>query len=159
MEKKNVELLFLLQIWWKSTQVVSPHSYTGNHGRQAVSMIAATEKRARGSMYESAGLRVQSLSCVLLFSTSWTVACQALCSWDFSGKNTGMRCHFLLPRIFLTQESNLSLLCLPHWQILYRWATCEAPRIPLHSKIIEDLRVLLVWVISINIYCIRNWIL
>ena len=30
--------------------------------------------------------------------------------WDFPGKNTGVGCHFLLQRIFLTQGSNLGLL-------------------------------------------------
>ena len=30
--------------------------------------------------------------------------------WDFPGKNTGMGCHFLLQGVFLTQESNPSLL-------------------------------------------------
>ena len=38
------------------------------------------------------------------------------CPWDFSGKNTGMGCHFLLQGIFLTQRSNLCLLRLLHWQ-------------------------------------------
>ena len=33
-----------------------------------------------------------------------------LCPWDFPGKNTGVRCHFLLQGIFLTQGSNLGLL-------------------------------------------------
>ena len=37
-----------------------------------------------------------------------------LCPWDFPGKNTGAGCHFLLQRIFWTQESNLHLL---HWQV------------------------------------------
>ena len=37
-----------------------------------------------------------------------------LCPWDFSGKNTGVVCHFLLQRIFLTQGSNLCFLCLLH---------------------------------------------
>ena len=36
-----------------------------------------------------------------------------LYSWDFSGKNTGVGCHFLLQGIFPTQESNPHLL---HWQ-------------------------------------------
>ena len=35
------------------------------------------------------------------------------CPWDFSGKNTGMGCHFLFQGIFPTQGLNLSLL---HWQ-------------------------------------------
>ena len=39
------------------------------------------------------------------------------CPWDFSGKNTGVGCHFLLQGIFLTQGLNLYLLCLLH----YRW--------------------------------------
>ena len=40
-----------------------------------------------------------------------------LCPWDFPGKNTGVGCHFLLQRIFLTQGLNLSFLQLLHWQV------------------------------------------
>ena len=36
-----------------------------------------------------------------------------LCSWNFSPKNTGVGCHFLLQGIFPAQGSNLLLL---HWQ-------------------------------------------
>ena len=36
--------------------------------------------------------------------------------WNFPGKNTGARCHFLLQRIFLTQASNPSLLRLLPWK-------------------------------------------
>ena len=50
------------------------------------------------------------LSCVQLFLIPWTIACQAPLSMEFSGKNTGMGCHFLLQGIFLTHGSNLSLL-------------------------------------------------
>ena len=53
---------------------------------------------------------VKLLSCVQLFETPWTVACQSLCSWDFPSKSTGVGCHFLLQRIFLIQGSNLGLL-------------------------------------------------
>ena len=35
------------------------------------------------------------------------------CSWDFPGKNIGLGSYFLLQGIFVTQESNPSLL---HWQ-------------------------------------------
>ena len=60
------------------------------------------------------------LSRVWLFVTLWTVACQAPPSMGFSGKNTGLGCHFLLQRIFLTQESSPRLLHLLHCrQILY----------------------------------------
>ena len=54
------------------------------------------------------------LSHVWLFMTPWTVACQA--PWNFPGKNTGEKCHFLLQGIFLTQGLNPSCLCLLHWQ-------------------------------------------
>ena len=39
-----------------------------------------------------------------------------LCPWDSPGKHTGMACHFLLQGMFLTQGSNLCLLCILHWQ-------------------------------------------
>ena len=39
-----------------------------------------------------------------------------LCPWDSPGKNTGVGCHALPQGIFPTQGSNLSLLCLLHWQ-------------------------------------------
>ena len=37
---------------------------------------------------------------------------QAPQSMRFSRQNTGVGCHFLLPGVFLTQGSNLHLLCL-----------------------------------------------
>ena len=46
------------------------------------------------------------------------------CPWAFPGKNTTRGCHFLLQRIFTTQELNLSLLYCR--QILYDWVTLEA---------------------------------
>ena len=45
-----------------------------------------------------------------------------LCPWDFPGKSTGASCRFLLQGIFLTQESNLCLLCL---------LNCQADSLPL----------------------------
>ena len=36
---------------------------------------------------------------------------------DSPGKNTGVGCYFLLQEIFPTQGSNVSLLCLLHWQV------------------------------------------
>ena len=51
------------------------------------------------------------LSRVQSFATPWSVAHQTPLSLAFSGKNTGMGCHFLLQGILQTQGSNLSLLC------------------------------------------------
>ena len=50
----------------------------------------------------------------LIFVTPWTVTTRLLCPWGFSGKNTGVGCHFLLQGIFPTQRSNPRLL---HWQV------------------------------------------
>ena len=41
---------------------------------------------------------------------------RCLCPWGSPGKNTGVRCHFLLQEIFPTQGSDLCLLSLLHWQ-------------------------------------------
>ena len=52
------------------------------------------------------------LSCSVLSDSAnpWTVALQAPPSMGFSGKNTGVGCHFLLQGIFSTQGSNPGLL-------------------------------------------------
>ena len=39
-----------------------------------------------------------------------------LCPWDSLSRNAGVGCHAFLQGIFLTQGSNLSFLCLLHWQ-------------------------------------------
>ena len=50
-----------------------------------------------------------------------------LCPWYFSGKNTGVGCHFLFQGIFLTQGSNQCLLSLLHGRwILYHYAIRKA---------------------------------
>ena len=53
---------------------------------------------------------VQSLSCVQLFATPRTVACQAPLSMGFPSKNTGVSSHFPLGGLFPTQGLNLCLL-------------------------------------------------
>ena len=47
------------------------------------------------------------LSCIWLFLTPWTVACQIPLSVDFLSRNIGVGSHFLLQGIFQTQASNL----------------------------------------------------
>ena len=46
----------------------------------------------------------------------WTVACQTFLPMGFFRQEYWSGCHALLQGIFPTQESNLRLLCLPHWQ-------------------------------------------
>ena len=48
-----------------------------------------------------------------LFASPWTELARLLCPWDFSRKNTGVGCLFLLQGIFPTQGLNL---CLLFWQ-------------------------------------------
>ena len=48
--------------------------------------------------------------CPTLCWTDPMVCSLLLCPWDFSGKNTGVDCHFLLQGIFLIQGSNPYLL-------------------------------------------------
>ena len=59
---------------------------------------------------------VQLLSHIRLFVISWTEATKLLCPWNFPGKNSGVSCHFILQRTFLTEELNLHLLHHLHWQ-------------------------------------------
>ena len=63
---------------------------------------------------------VASVSCSVVsnsFETPWTITHQAPLSMEFSSKNTGVCCHFLLQGIFQTEGSNPDILhC---WQILY----------------------------------------
>ena len=54
-------------------------------------------------------------SCVQLCAQA--VACQASLSMGFSRQEYGVGCHALLQGIFLTEGSNLHLLCLLHWQV------------------------------------------
>ena len=54
------------------------------------------------------------LSCLSLCDPM-TAAYKAPLSVDPPGKNTGVNHHALLQGVFLTQGSNLSVLCLLHW--------------------------------------------
>ena len=58
---------------------------------------------------EKVKVKGKSLSRVRLFATPWTPT-MLLHPWDFPSKNTGVGCHCLLQRIFLTQGSNPGLL-------------------------------------------------
>ena len=69
---------------------------------------------------ENSGQCSFSLDKMCMLSRPWTVAHQAPVSMGFSRQDTGVGCHALLMRIFLTQRSILHLLCLLHCrQILY----------------------------------------
>ena len=70
--------------------------------------------------------KCQSLSCVWLFVTAWTVANWAPLFMEFFRQEYWSGCHFLLQGTRLTQGSSTHLLHFLHWrQILYHWATRE----------------------------------
>ena len=50
-----------------------------------------------------------------LFTTLWTIACQAPLSMGFSRQEYWLGCHFLTQGIFLTQGLNWHLLYHQHW--------------------------------------------
>ena len=51
------------------------------------------------------------LSCVWLLRSHGLQPVKLHCPWDSPSKNSGVGCHFLLQRIFLTQELNPCFLC------------------------------------------------
>ena len=61
----------------------------------------------RNKSFTEYGLNTRNvLSCSVMSNSSWPHGlkpARILCSWDSPGKNTRVRCHALLPRIFLTQ--------------------------------------------------------
>ena len=87
-----------------------------------------------------------------------------LCPWKFSGKNTGVGCHFLLQGIFPTQSSHSSLLCLLHWQVdsvpLYHLgsplsAVYKAK--PMTGGQAEDTIQLLMWWLWLGYFVMNNF--
>ena len=65
----------------------------------------------------SVALRACILSRILLFATPWTVAHQPPLSMGFSRQEFLSELLALLQGTFPAQGSNLSLLCLLHWQV------------------------------------------
>ena len=91
---------------------------------------------------------------MILFDPIYCSSLAPLLSWDFSGKNTGVDCHFLLQGNFPTQGSNP---CLLHWQVdsggvlssvqfssvtqpcptLCNPMNCSTPGLPVHHQLLE----------------------
>ena len=71
--------------------------------------------------------------CSTLLGLHRLEACQANLSMGFPRQEYWSRLHFLLQGIFLTQELNLHLLCLLHWQADFFFFTTELPVKPLNS--------------------------
>ena len=59
----------------------------------------------------------QLLSHIQLFGAPWTIPTRLLCPWNSPGKNTGVRCHYLLQGFSPTQILKPHLLHLLIWQV------------------------------------------
>ena len=105
--------------------------------REGKSNTCTERRKKKQWVFHSTLLCVCALSCVRLFATPWTVACQLLCPWDSPSKNTGVGCYALLQGIFPTQGSNPHLL---HWQVdsLLLAYHLEAPYFPNNPLILGD---------------------
>ena len=80
------------------------------------------------------------LSCVQFFASPWTYPVRCLWPWDYPARILELVAIFLLhlsPESFLTQRSNLCLLCLliSRW-IIYHWS----PGKPLSKEIIGQFK-------------------
>ena len=79
-------------------------------------------------------------SCPTLLWPHGLQPAQLLSQWDSPRENTGVSGHALLQGIFLSQESNPSLLCFLHCRhILYRWATWKPLNIVIHYTLLNRL--------------------
>ena len=85
-------------------------------------------------------------SCVQLCATPWTIAHQAVSSWYFLGKNTGVCSHALLQGIHPTQGLNLRLLNCR--QIFYWLSHQEIPLIFFHL-ILSSTRSKIKWLLKL----------
>ena len=111
---------FFAEIEYHFSGINAQASIVGSHGNCMFDII----RNSQTSRVTSGGGLVTK-SCSILVSL-WTVVHQALCPWDFPGKNTGVGSHFLLQGIFLTQGSNPGLLHCR--QILYQWRYQGSPQ-------------------------------
>ena len=104
------------------------HFQLEGFGKRATCTETETCRAHIGSTHQNAKgvkVKVKSLGRVQLFATPWTVAHEAPPSMRFSGKNTGLGCHFLLQGIFPTKGLNPGL---PHCrQTLYHLSHQGSP--------------------------------
>ena len=73
-------------------------------------------------------MRILSFNMLIPLKMYYQGAHQALCPWNFPGKNTAVGCHFLLLGIFPTQGLNLGFMHCRH--ILYHLSHQGSPRHP-----------------------------
>ena len=97
--------------------------------------------------------RMLVLGCVSLWHFGLQPA-RLLCSWGFSGKNTGLGCHFLLQGMFLIQGSNPHLLyCNQIWAM--RKCIYVNYGLPIYPSLPSPLRNTLVFYICVSLSALQ----
>ena len=119
-ESNNNPISTDLLTLYQSAQVVGQCPWVGIYLRILLMFIRIwNNKGTISSFWVVKSLSLHACSAMSDSLQSWLT--RLLCLWDFFlGKNIGVSCHFLLQVFFLTQGSNLHLLCLLHCKwILY----------------------------------------
>ena len=100
---------------WLVTKIIFLPMFWDCQKEDEVVQLPCAKRRSEFYASSQCGCVKPLWSCLTLQSYKlWPT--RLLCPWDPPGKNTGVGCHFLLRGIFLTQGSNLCVLCLLHWQ-------------------------------------------
>ena len=114
------QILHLGAVGWWTSKFTSP-----NHSSLCAKYIASYVSRPKSSERKMIHLSQCTGSWKMSESVLVVVVAESLqphgldparllCPWEFSGKNTGVGCHFFLQGIFPDLGLNLSLL---HWQV------------------------------------------
>ena len=104
-----------------------PETLTSSFTKRQGHWVPCTPPWSRHSAYAGpyTCVRAQSLSCVRLSATPWTVACQAPLPMGFPGRNTGMVA-ISSSRGSSQPRDCTCVSCIGRW-ILYHQATWEGP--------------------------------
>ena len=98
---------------------------------KVLALVSRCKKKAnqvpRTMNFKSCCCCLVAKSCLILLQPCDLKPTRFLCPWDLPGKNTAVGCHFLLQRIFLTQDLT-HVSCIGRW-ILHHWATRGSPQI------------------------------
>ena len=99
------------------TPSINPHMFLQHDPKCMPVTMSVGKLQNSESVNVSTCLHAKSLqSCLTLCNPLDSSSPGSSVHGILQGKNTGVGCHALLQRIFLTQGSNLHLLCLLHWQ-------------------------------------------
>ena len=110
-------MVFHSSLWLKFRIMAGGSGRPNLGGSQGIHRLWGESRGQSGVSRRICAWVFSHFSCVWLFVTLYTVACQAPLSMGLSSKNTGEGCHVPFQGIFPTQGSNPCILSLWHWQV------------------------------------------